>query len=332
MRRPNTTYEGQKGRVQRYTGRRLDHLSPQGKSVFLCLNVLTLQSIQTQSAIDPSVVEDVCVGNVLKPFGAYTARSAVLAAGFPVGTAGSLVNRFCSSGLLAIQNIAASIAIGAIDVGIAVGAESMSTNSDDGAPVMSDAIMQHPIAKDNVMSMGWTSENVAKDFSISRESQDKYAAMSHQRAERAQKEGWSKDEIVPVTTRWVDPKTKETKTVTVEKDEGIRPGTTVEGLSKIRSAFPQWEPSTTTGGNASQLTDGAAAVLLMKRSTAEKLGQKIIAKFVKSTTIGLEPRIMGIGPSFAIPKILEKTGLTKDDIDVFEINEAFASMVSLTPL
>ena len=142
----------------------------------------------------------------------------------------------------------------------------------------------------------------------------------------------SKDEIVPVTTRWVDPKTKETKTVTVEKDEGIRPGTTVEGLSKIRSAFPQWEPSTTTGGNASQLTDGAAAVLLMKRSTAEKLGQKIIAKFVKSTTIGLEPRIMGIGPSFAIPKILEKTGLTKDDIDVFEINEAFASMVSLTPL
>jgi len=112
----------------------------------------------------------------------------------------------------------------------------------------------------------------------------------------------------------------------IDKDDGIRNGTTVEGLQKIRAAFPQWQPSTTTGGNASQLTDGAAALLMMKRSTAEKLGQTIVGKFVQSTVVGLEPRIMGIGPSLAIPKILEKTGLTQDEIDVFEINEAFASM------
>jgi acetyl-CoA acetyltransferase family protein len=112
----------------------------------------------------------------------------------------------------------------------------------------------------------------------------------------------------------------------VSQDDGIRQGTTKEGLGKIRAAFPQWKPATTTGGNASQITDGAAAVLLMKRSRAEELGQPIIAKFVKSTTVGLEPRIMGIGPSYAIPKVLKLAGLNKEDVDLFEINEAFASM------
>ncbi len=151
--------------------------------------------------------------------------------------------------------------------------------------------------------------------------------MSHNRAEHAQKAGWTADEITPLTTRWVDPQTKETKTVTLDRDDGIRPGTTYAALAKIRAAFPQWGPAT-TGGNASQITDGAAALLLMKRSTAEKTGQPILAKYVLSTVVGLEPRIMGIGPSLAIPKILEKTGLTKEDVDLFEINEAFASMVS----
>jgi len=262
------------------------------------------------------------------------ARSAVLAAGFPASTAASVVNRFCSSGLLAIQQISTAISCGVIDIGIAAGVESMSTNPDDGAPspALSQAIQSHPMAKDNLQPMGWTSENVAGDFAISRESMDTFAANSFQKAQKAQEAGWTADEIAPVTTSWTDPKTGESKTVTVDKDDGIRPNTTAEGLSKVRAAFPQWKPSHTTGGNASQITDGAAAVLLMKRSTAEKLGQTILAKLVQTTVVGLEPRIMGIGPYYAIPKLLEKTGLTKEDVDVFEINEAFASMVSNTYL
>jgi acetyl-CoA acetyltransferase family protein len=288
------------------------------------LLIHVLKALKDKSQINPEVVDDVCVGNVLQPAPGFPVRSAVLVAGFPVSTAASVASRFCSSGLLSIQTIASSIAIGAIEVGIAVGCESMSTNNDK-PPQMSEQILTHPVAKDNVMPMGWTSENVARDFNLGREEQDRLAAMSQQRAERAQKEGWSADEISPVTTQWKDPKTGSSKTVTVDKDDGIRPGTTYEGLAKIRAAFPQWGPAT-TGGNASQLTDGAAAVLMMKRSTAEKLGQKIIGKYVKSTVVGLEPRIMGIGPALAIPKVLKMTGLTKEDVDIFEINEAFASM------
>lgn len=267
------------------------------------------------------------MGNVLAPSSAYIARSAVLVAGFPDTTAASIANRFCSSGLLAVQHIASSIAMGAIEVGIAVGAESMSTNADDGAPPLSEKITTHAVAKDNLQPMGWTSENVARDFNITREKQDKFAAASFQKAERAQKAGWTADEIAPVYVEQKDPKTGAITRVAVTADDGIRAGTTAEGLSKIRPAFPQWPPSTTTGGNASQITDGAASILLMKRSTAERLGQPILGKFVLSTVSGLAPRIMGIGPTYAIPKLLEKVGLTKDDIDIFEINEAFASMV-----
>jgi acetyl-CoA acyltransferase 1 len=289
------------------------------------LLISLLKSVREKSGIDPNAVEDVCVGNVLTPAPGFPVRSAVLAAGFPVTTAANVASRFCSSGLLSIQNVASAIAIGSIDVGIAVGAESMSTNTDK-PPPMSDQIMNHPVAKDNVMPMGWTSENVAGDFNITREMQDKYAEMSHNRAERARREGWTADEIAPVITKVKDA-SGQWKDITVTQDDGIREGTTKEGLSNIKSAFPQWKPATTTGGNASQITDGAAAVLLMKRSTAEKLGQNIIGKFVLSTTVGLEPRIMGIGPSLAIPKILEKTGLRVEDVDLWEINEAFASMV-----
>lgn len=291
------------------------------------LLIHVLKAIREKSGIDPNLVEDVCVGNVLQPAPGFVARSAVLAAGFPVSTAANVVSRFCSSGLLSIQTLASAIATDSIDVGIAVGCESMSTNRDAPPAMSEDMIMSHPVARDNVQPMGWTSENVARDFAVSRQDQDRLAELSHNRAERAQREGWTADEITPVTTRWKDPKSGATKTVTLDRDDGIRPGTTYESLSKIRSAFPQWGP-TTTGGNASQVTDGAAAVLMMKRSTAQRLGQPIIAKFVKSTVVGLEPRIMGIGPSLAIPKVLAKTGLTVDDVDLFEINEAFASMVS----
>ncbi|KAL3425864.1 acetyl-CoA acetyltransferase [Phlyctema vagabunda] len=290
----------------------------------LLISILT--SLRERSNIDPSVVEDVCLGNVLATEQAYIARSAVLAAGFPATAAASVTNRFCSSGLLAIQNIANQISAGAIDVGIAVGAESMSTCPDNGAPAMSDKITNHALAGQNTQPMGQTSENVAGQFAVSRPAMDAFAAASFQKAERAQKAGWFEDEIVPVATSFVDPKTGESREIVVDKDDGIRYGTTSESLSKIRAAFPQWSPSNTTGGNASQITDGAAAVLLMKRSTAIKLGQPIVGKFVGATIVGLEPRIMGIGPSLAIPKILGKFNISLADVDVVEINEAFASM------
>ena len=204
----------------------------------------------------------------------------------------------------------------------------MSNNADGGAPEMSGQIAKHPIASQNSQPMGQTSENVANQFNISREQHDKFAAKSFQKAERAQKAGWLNDEIVPVKTQIKDPKTGEVKDIVVDRDDGIRYGTTPESLAKVRAAFPQWAPSATTGGNASQITDGAAALVLMKRSRAQELGQPIVAKFCGATVSGLEPRIMGIGPSLAIPKILGKFNLSKDDIDIFEINEAFSSMVS----
>ena len=287
------------------------------------------QIVREKSKIDANLVEDVCLGNVLAPGQGYVARSSVLAAGFPISTAASVTNRFCSSGLLALQNIANQIIAGSIEVGIAVGAESMSSTPDDGAPALSSKITNHPIASQNTQPMGQTSENVAGQFSVSRESMDRFAANSFQKAEKAQKAGWFDDEIVPITVQVKDPKTGEVQEQTVSRDDGPRYGTTAESLGKIRAAFPQWAPSATTGGNASQITDGAAAVLLMKRSKAIELGQPIVAKFCGATVVGLEPRIMGIGPSYAIPKVLSKAGLSIADVDVFEINEAFASMVCI---
>lgn len=187
-------------------------------------------------------MEDVCVGNVLAVGQAYAARSAVLAAGFPVSTAASVTNRFCSSGLLAVQNIANQIIAGSIDVGLAIGAESMSSTPDDGAPKMSNKILNHPIASQNTQPMGQTSENVAGQFNVTRLAMDAFAASSFQKAEKAQKAGWSTDEIVPITVQWKDPKTGDVIEKVVDRDDGVRYGTTVESLGKIRAAFPHWSP------------------------------------------------------------------------------------------
>lgn len=284
-----------------------------------------LTSIRTRLNFPAELVEDVCVGNVLTPSPGYAVRSAVLAAGFPVSTAANVASRFCSSGLLSVQNVATAIAAGSIDVGIAVGVESMSCNPDGGAPEISESLLGEQVVRDNMMPMGWTSENVARDFGVTREMQDEVAAVSQQRAEKAKKEGWTKDEIVEVKTSVKNGKGG-WEEVVVKEDDGVRAGTTKEALGKLRAAFPQWQPATTTGGNASQITDGAAGVVLMKRSKAQELGVRVLGKFVLSTSVGLEPRIMGIGPSLAIPKLLQKTGLTKDDVDLWEINEAFSSM------
>jgi acetyl-CoA acyltransferase 1 len=285
-----------------------------------------MQHIIQRSNIDPALIDDICCGNVNDPSIAYKCRTATLAAGVPNTTCVSSVNRFCSSGLQAIQQIAHSISCGAIDIGVALGAERMSQNPDNNGLDFSPSVMSaSQDAADCMQPMGQTSENVGKDFSISREKQDRYAAETYQRAERAQKSGLFVEEIVPIATAWKDPKTGEEKPVTVTADDGIRYGTTYESLCKIRPAFTKWGDKS-TGGNSSQVTDGAAGVLLMKRSTAEKLNQPILAKFCGSATAGLAPRIMGIGPSIVVPKLLNKYGLKIDDIDVFELNEAFASM------
>ncbi|KAI5809257.1 Thiolase, N-terminal domain-containing protein [Pyronema omphalodes] len=284
------------------------------------------EHLLAKSGINPALVEDICVGNVNETGIPYKARAASLAAGFPNTTSVYSTNRFCSSGLVSIHNIANQIVSGSIEIGVAAGIEMMSINVDKQGPGFSPEVVgKNQDAADCSQPMGQTSENVAADFNISRERQDRYAAESFRRAEVAQKAGWFDEEIVPINTVWKDPKTGEEKKVTISKDDGIRYGTTFEALQKIRPAFTQWGDRS-TGGNSSQVTDGAAAVLLMKRSTAEKLGQPILAKFVGAVSAGLPPRIMGIGPSIAVPKLLTKYGLTVKDIDIFELNEAFASM------
>ncbi|KAK4947612.1 hypothetical protein LTR10_013558 [Elasticomyces elasticus] len=286
-----------------------------------------LKQVLEKSKLDPALVEDVCLGNVGDIRAAYKCRAASLAAGIPHTAGCSSVNRFCSSGLKAVQDIANQISNGSIDIGIAVGGESMTGNYRGGGADsgFSEALMSNQEAADCTQPMIQTSENVSNDFNISRQQQDEFACESFRRAEVAQKAGWFDDEIVPITTKIKDPKTGEEKEITLTKDEGPRYGTTIESLSKIRPAMPQFGDHT-SGGNASQVTDGAAAVLLMKRSKAIELGQPIVAKFCGATVAGVPPRIMGIGPSVAVPKLLAKFQLTKDDIDIFEINEAFASM------
>lgn len=171
--------------------------------------------------------------------------------------------------------------------------------------------------------MGVLSEAMAKEKKISRADQDAFAAASFQKAVKAQKAGLFNEEIAPLTVKWSDPKTEEEKTITVSKDDGVREGITAESLSKIRAAFAK--DGTIHAGNASQVSDGAAAVLLMKRSTALRLKQPILGKFVTASVVGVPPLLMGVGPAAAIPPVLKKAGLSKDDVDIYEINEAFAS-------
>jgi acetyl-CoA acyltransferase 1 len=186
---------------------------------------------------------------------AYKLRAASLAAGFPNTAGASSVNRFCSSGLKATADIAHAISNGSIEVGISVGAESMTIGGDALENPFDEAVVSaSQEAIDCMQPMGWTSENVARDFDISRETMDRYSAESFQRAEKAQKAGWFADEIVPIKTKVKGPD-GELKDVVLTADDGIRPGTTFEGLSKIRPAFPQWGPAS-TGGNSSQVTDG----------------------------------------------------------------------------
>ncbi|KZT07372.1 thiolase [Laetiporus sulphureus 93-53] len=285
-----------------------------------------LRAAYTNIGLDPSLIEDVTVGNVLPPGGgANAARMAGFHAGIPVTTPVVTINRQCSSGLAAVNTIAAHIISGQIDIGIGSGVESMTFgyNAAANPDGFSEEVLSNQLAADCLIPMGITSENVANEYGISRDVQDAFAASSFQKAAKAQKEGRFVPEITPITAPWIDPKTDKESKIVVDYDDGVRDGVTKESLSKLKPAFAK--NGTTHAGNASQVSDGAAAVILARRSVAQRLGLPILGKFIGATAVGVPPRIMGVGPLYAIPKVLEKNGLKKEDIDFFEINEAFAS-------
>lgn len=222
------------------------------------------------------------------------------------------------------MDIANAIKSGMIEIGIGAGAESMSQQYGPQAVTeFSELLEGHKEAANCKVPMGVLSEKMAKSKGIPRSEQDAFAASSFQKAVKAQKEGLFNEEIAPLTVKWTDPKTDEEKEITVSRDDGVREGITAESLGKIKPAFAK--DGGIHAGNASQISDGAAAVLLMKRSTAERLGQNIVGKFVQASIVGVPPLLMGVGPAAAIPVVLEKTGLDKGDVDIYEINEAFAS-------
>jgi len=250
---------------------------------------------------------------------------AQLHAGIPNTCALNTVNRQCSSGLTAVAQIANEIKAGSIEIGIGAGVESMTfgygaSSQPDG---WSDAVLSSQEAEDCLIPMGITSENVAKEYGISRATQDAFAAKSFQKAAAAQKAGKFKDEIIPIKVKITDPKTEQQHEIVVDKDDGVRDGVTAESLAKLKPAFSK--EGSTHAGNASQISDGAAAVVLMKRSTAKKHGLAVVGKYVTSAVVGVPPRIMGVGPAYAIPKALKLAGITDKDVDFYEINEAFAS-------
>ncbi|KAG4120408.1 hypothetical protein ERO13_D11G142300v2 [Gossypium hirsutum] len=285
-----------------------------------------LKAVIDRTKLNPSEVGDIVVGTVLAPGSqrAMECRMAAFYAGFPDTVPIRTVNRQCSSGLQAVADVAACIKAGFYDIGIGAGLESMTTNGS--APDQSKVnpkVKSFAQARDCLLPMGITSENVAQRYGVTRQEQDQAAVESHRRAAAATASGKFKEEIVPVSTKIVDPKTGEEKAVTISVDDGIRPDTNMAGLAKLKPAFKK--DGTTTAGNASQVSDGAGAVLLMKRSLALQKGLPILGVFRSFAAVGVDPAVMGIGPAVAIPAAVKSAGLEIDDIDLFEINEAFAS-------
>ncbi|KAF3457627.1 hypothetical protein FNV43_RR02285 [Rhamnella rubrinervis] len=285
-----------------------------------------LKAVVEKTNLNPGEVGDIVVGTVLAP-GALRAtecRMASFYAGFPDTVPVRTVNRQCSSGLQAVADVAAAIKAGFYDIGIGAGLESMTQNPMvwEGGE-MNPKVNMFEQARSCLLPMGVTSENVAQRFGVSRLEQDQAAVESHRRAAAATAAGKFKDEIIPVSTKIVDPKTGEEKRVTISVDDGIRPNASLEDLAKLRAVFKK--DGSTTAGNSSQVTDGAGAVLLMKRSVAEKKGLPILGVFRTFVALGVDPAIMGVGPAVAIPIAVKAAGLELNDIDLFEINEAFAS-------
>ncbi|KAG1672421.1 hypothetical protein FOA52_013206 [Chlamydomonas sp. UWO 241] len=248
------------------------------------------------------------------------------AAGGRGGAKDITVNSQCSSGLQAIASVAAAINAGYYAVGLAGGVETMSNNPMSWDGGINPKLAQFPKAQSCMIPMGVTSENVAEKFGVDRVTQDTFAMASHRKAAAAQAAGKFKKEIVPVRTKHIDPKTKEETQVTISEDDGIRADISMATLAKLPTVFKKG--GSTTPGNASQLTDGAGATLLMTRREAVRRGLPILGVFRSFAAVGVDPALMGIGPAAAIPVAVAQAGLTLDDIDVFEINEAFASQAT----
>ncbi|MBR7554700.1 acetyl-CoA C-acetyltransferase [Allobacillus sp. GCM10007491] len=291
------------------------------------LSAVTVKEVLKRANNYDGPIDDIIIGCAMPEAeqGMNMARNIGGLAGLDHDVPGITINRYCSSGLQSIAYAAERIMLGHAETIIAGGAESMSLIPMGGHVIKPNLDLVEN-APGYYMSMGHTAEEVAQRFGISREDQDAFAARSHERAEKAIKEGKFDDEIVPVDVvqRKVGPENKvHETTVTVSKDEGVRPGTTPEVLSKLRPAFTMG--GSVTAGNASQMSDGAASVLVMDREKAEKEGLTPILKFHSYTVQGVEPEIMGVGPVKAIPKAVEMAGLELSDIGLFELNEAFAS-------
>ncbi len=283
-----------------------------------------------RAKLDPARVEDVIMGcaNPEGATGANIARQIALRAGLPVTVPGMTVNRFCSSGLQTIALAAQRIIAGEGEVYVAGGVESISCvqNEMNHHMIQEGWLVQHK--PEIYWNMLQTAENVAKRYGISKERQDEYGVQSQLRAAAAQEAGRFLDEIVPITVLAgvADKATGRlfTKEVTVSADEGIRPDTTLEGVSKIRSAVPG---GVITAGNASQFSDGASACVVMSADAARREGLQPLGVFRGFAVAGCEPDEMGIGPVFAVPKLLKQAGLKVDDIGLWELNEAFAVQV-----
>lgn len=291
------------------------------------LSAVTVKEVLKRANNYDGPIDDIIIGCAMPEAeqGMNMARNIGGLAGLDHDVPGITINRYCSSGLQSIAYAAERIMLGNAETIIAGGAESMSLIPMGGHVIKPNLDLVEN-APGYYMSMGHTAEEVAQRFGISREDQNAFAARSHERAEKALKEGKFDDEIVPVDVvqRKVGPENKvHETTVTVSKDEGVRPGTTPEVLSKLRPAFTMG--GSVTAGNASQMSDGAASVLVMDREKAEKEGLTPIVKFRSFTVQGVEPEIMGVGPVKAIPKAVEMAGLELSDIGLFELNEAFAS-------
>lgn len=255
-------------------------------------------------------------------------------AGYPYTTTFNTVNRQCSSGLQAITNTAYAIQAGAINIGIGGGMESMTRNYGsraipvDLSPELRDSPNQD--AKDCIMPMGITAENVSARYGVNRSDMDVFAAESHKKAGAAQAAGKFDEEIVPMVTRWIDatdPANPVTTQKTVSQDDGIRHNASLEMMAKLKPAFKA--DGMCTAGNSSQVSDGAAVALMMRRDMAERLGYEVIGKFVATKTAGCKPDEMGIGPAVAIPKLLEETGVSVDEVDVWELNEGLLNFSSI---
>ena len=282
--------------------------------------------MQKAPGLDPAEIDDVIIGCAM-PEGAQGlnfARSIALRAGLPVEVSGQTVNRFCSSGLQTIAMAAERIIANGADVIIAGGAETMSL-----VPMTGFRVNPNPYMVENMpevyMGMGLTAERVADEYEVTRQVQDEFAVRSHQKAAAAYERGAFKDQIVPLEIEEVvaGANGPERSTVLFDRDEHLRPDTTVEGLAKLKPVFRQG--GSVTAGNSSPLSDGAAAVIVMERSKAEALGLTPLMRFVGFGVGGVRPEVMGVGPIVAVPKVLKRTGMSLADIDLIELNEAFAS-------